>query len=86
MVCVGMCGYVVLCLTPPLTATTITNRAFLNHVATDILHLNHQAQRLLPFKGNYDAFEATRGERYVVVVVVVVVYVVVVVMVSGVNM
>jgi len=38
------------------------DRNFLNHVATDVIHLSPE-RTLVPYHGNYDSFEKTRMER-----------------------
>jgi len=47
----------------PNTLLTVSHdRSYLNSVCTDIINLS--AKQLVYFKGDYDTFEKTRGERY----------------------
>jgi len=47
----------------PNTLLTVSHdRSYLNSVCTDIIHLS--GRKLIYYKGDYDSFEKTKGERY----------------------
>lgn len=47
----------------PSTLLTVSHdRSYLNSVCTDIIHLS--ARKLIYYKGDYDTFEKTKGERF----------------------